>query len=76
MNSHFPMVVGVGTVTAWRLSGTNFELFGWHSDWSFDLDFLRSFDVLLSDFGFLNKVAAEVLQRLDLGETNDDRVFL
>ena len=66
------MVVGVGTVTTRRLSGTNLELFGWHSDWSFDLDLLRSFDVLLSDFGFLNKVAAEVLQRLDLGETNDD----
>ena len=72
MDSHFPIIKSISTVSARRFSSTDFESLGWHSDWSFNLDFFRSFDILLSDFSLLDKIAAKVLQRLDLGKANDD----
>ena len=76
MDSHFPIIKGISTVSAWRFSSADFESLSWHSDWSFDLDLFRSFDILLSDFSLFEKIAAKVLQRLDLGKANDDRIFL
>jgi|TARA_B110000305_G_C19222411_1_gene531227 hypothetical protein len=58
MDSHFISIPGVGSFTAWRLSGGNSENLGWHSHGTL------SFVMWL---GFSDDVGASGLEFFDLG---------
>ena len=64
VDAHLEAIVGVGTLTTWRLAGGNNQLLGWHTH--------RSLAVEALVLGALNEVRADLLEGLDVAGSQGD----